>query len=286
MSRMDVNGIRLNVEVAGSGPPVLALHGFTGDLSTWESLVEEAQREFTIVRVDLPGHGASDSPDDPERYRMEQVADDLVAVLDRLGIQRACWLGYSMGGRTALFTVTRFPERCAALVLESASPGIGDPQGRSERQEQDQRLARFIEERGIEAFVDHWERQPLFATHSRLPEETRRALREQRLSNDPHGLANSLRGAGAGAQPPVDEHLPRLIMPVLCIVGEEEAKFRPIGEEMCQHLPNSRLAVMKGVGHTPHLERPQQFNGVVLSFLRRLGVWEPPTTAAMWRQSG
>ncbi len=133
MSRVAVNGVTLNVTAEGSGPAVLALHGFTGSVATWRSFTEAARGEFTVVAVDMLGHGASDAPDDPARYAMERCAEDLAAVLDHLGIRRAVWMGYSMGGRIALACATVAPQRCAALVLESASPGLADESERAFR---------------------------------------------------------------------------------------------------------------------------------------------------------
>lgn len=278
MSRIDLNGIHLNVEVDGSGPAILALHGFTGNLATWDDFVQEANKDFTIIRVDLPGHGGSDSPETLELYRMEQVADSLIALLDHLGVPRVCWLGYSLGGRTALSVATRYPERSAALVLESASPGLATQQERTEREAQDHKLAESIEDTGVEAFVDYWESVPLFSTHSRMPEEKRRAMREQRLRNDSLGLANSLRGAGTGAQTPLYDHLPDLVIPVLCVVGADDAKFHAVGEEMCASLPNGQLVVVEDAGHTIHWEKPKEFNRTVLDYLRKLEPWERPSS--------
>src|SRR5438105_2983520 len=99
--RIPVNGIELNVEVDGNGPPLMLLHGFTGDDTTWEPFLE-TWHDFKLVRVEVIGHGRSDSPDDYRRYSMQHAVEDLVAVLDYLGIERTALLGYSMGGRLAL----------------------------------------------------------------------------------------------------------------------------------------------------------------------------------------
>ena len=284
MSRVPVNGVNLNVEVTGSGPPVLALHGFIGNLSTWTQFANEAQSEYTIVLVDLLGHGASDCPDDPRRYGIERSVADLVAILDHLGLDRACWLGYSMGGRIALMAATLVPERCAAIVLEGASPGLADPEERAQRAQRDEALARSIEEEGLDQFVDYWERLPLFASQTRLSPKVRQSLRKQRLGNNPRGLAHTLRGAGAGVQPPVHEQLPHITIPVLCLIGEEDTKFRAIAEAMYRELPDGRISVIASAGHAPHLERPELFNRVVLDFLCRLRPWDDVVSMAADRR--
>jgi len=279
MSRLLVNGVRLGVTVVGSGPAVVAVHGFAGDMSTWAGLVDELKEEYTVLLVDLLGHGASDCPEEPARYSMERSVSDLMALLDHLGVSRAGWLGYSMGGRLALLGATMMPERCACLILEGASPGLAEPKERAERAEGDHALADLIEEKGVEAFFDYWERLPLFASQRDLPREIRAFIREQRLRQNPRGLANTLRGASVGVQSSVRERLPSLVIPVLCIVGEKDAKFRAIGEEMCELLPDGNLSLIPGAGHCAHLERSQEFNRTVLGFLRQQPPWTPPLGA-------
>ena len=157
MPKLAINGVDYNVEVSGQGPPLVALHGFTGSVATWESLAQAIGGEHTVVRVDLLGHGASSRPADPRRYSLERTNADLAGVLDALGLSTASWLGYSLGGRIALSLALAAPERCGALVLESASPGIQDPAERARRAASDERLADWIEVEGVEAFVEHWE---------------------------------------------------------------------------------------------------------------------------------
>src|SRR5262249_40601079 len=154
---------------------------------------------------------------EPARYRMEHAVADLTGLLDRLGIARAAWLGYSMGGRVALQLAVAQPARVAALVLESASPGIADPAERAARVRGDGALADFVAREGIGAFVARWEGLPLFASQDRLPSATRAALRRQRLANGPVGLANSLRGLGQGAQAPLCDELGSAEVPTLLV---------------------------------------------------------------------
>ncbi|MBT5773750.1 MAG: alpha/beta fold hydrolase, partial [Dehalococcoidia bacterium] len=110
MAQIEVDGLRLHVEQQGSGPAVVLLHGFTGSTTTWGSLTELLTPEFEVIAIDIVGHGESDAPTEVDRYRMERCTDDLVAVLAKLGHERATWLGYSMGARTALQLAVRHPE--------------------------------------------------------------------------------------------------------------------------------------------------------------------------------
>ncbi len=268
MERMRINGVHLNVEVTGTGPFVLAIHGFTGNTATWAPLTAAMQNEFTVVAVDMLGHGGSDAPRDPKRYSMEHCIEDLRALLDRLGVERVCWLGYSMGGRIALSSAIALPRRTSALIAESASPGLATVEERAARVQDDEKLADWIEEVGIERFVNYWEALPLFAGQARLPAAARDRLRAQRLNNTPLGLANSLRGIGTGAQPSVYERLSGMPLPILWVAGEEDAKFVGIAQDMHRLVPGSELRVIPRAGHAAHLEQPEEFNQAVLSFLR------------------
>ena len=198
MTGVDVDGLTLNVEQAGSGPPVVLLHGFTGSAAGWATLAELLAPEFTTVAIEIVGHGGSDAPAGPERYRMRRCVDDLAAVLRALGHERACWLGYSMGGRTALQVAVHRPEVVSALVLEGATPGLRSEGERAERMASDEALARRIERDGVEAFVDEWEAQPLFATQASLPAERRQTIRAGRLANAWRGWRTACAGWGPG----------------------------------------------------------------------------------------
>jgi 2-succinyl-6-hydroxy-2,4-cyclohexadiene-1-carboxylate synthase len=281
MSRLRISDVALNVEMDGAprlrreftapgtgGAPLVLLHGFTGGAENWRPLSAAWAGRFRTIAVDLLGHGRSDAPADPARYRMERCVADLAAALDQLGQPGVSVLGYSMGGRIALHFAAAYPERVRALVLESASPGLAAPEERAARVAADEALARQLERDGLEAFVDYWERLPLFASQARLPESVRAVQRAQRLCNNPQGLANSLRGLGTGAQPSLWERLPELHAPTLLVAGALDAKFTAIARQMAAALPAAQLASVPEAGHTVHLERPDVFATLVADFLR------------------
>ena len=265
---MLVNGVNYNVRLVGSGPAVVALHGFAGNMSTWTEFVRQARRRYTVITVDLLGHGGSDAPRDLKRYRMERAAGDIATVIHRLGFPQACWLGYSMGGRMALAAAASTPTPCNSLVLEGASPGLKSQTARARRQRKDEALARFILQEGVEGFTKYWAERPLFNTQKSLPSQIQDRIRRQRLESSPIGLANSLRAAGSGTQPAMHKLLSTLQIPVLCIAGEYDRKFTMIARNMSNKLRNGRLAIIPGAGHATHLEKPRDFNKVVLAFLQ------------------
>lgn len=261
------NGVRYHVAIAGEGDPIILLHGFTGSGENWSEIVNALKTAYRVITIDLLGHGKTEAPSEPERYRMEHAAADLDAILEHLGFGQFHLVGYSMGGRLALYTAWKYPMRFKSLTLESASPGLAAAAERAARVASDAVLAESILHGGVREFVERWETLPLFATQQGLSEEIRLRLRQQRLQNNPPGLANSLRGMGTGSQPSLWEHLPTLNLPLLLLAGELDTKFTQIAREMHRLLPESRLKLVPDAGHTIHLEQPGVFTRLLREFL-------------------
>lgn len=261
---MQVNGVDYQVETRGTGEPLVLLHGFSGSGANWAEHAEAFAPHFEVITIDLLGHGHSETPADPGRFAVEPVAGDLIAIFDGLALPSLNLLGYSMGGRLALYTALTDPARIGRLVLESASPGLKTEAERAARVASDEALARRIEMEGIEAFADYWTNLPLFASQ---PPEIRERLRRQRLNNNPLGLANSLRGMGTGAQPSLWERLGEVAMPTLLLCGALDAKFAAINAEMQALMPRAMLVTVDGAGHTIHAEQPERFRDEVVRFL-------------------
>lgn len=247
--------------------PLVLVHGFTGDTTTWDALAPHLDPRRPAAAVDLVGHGRSPVPEDPAAYTMRATVAAVVATLDAAGIARAHWLGYSMGGRVALRLALDHPDRVVSLALVGASPGIDDPAARAERARTDAALADGILSAGLEAFVDRWMADPLFATQARLGAARLAASRAQRLRNRPHALALTLRGMGTGADAAVTDRLAGLAVPTLVVAGAEDGKFCAIAAAMAARIPGARTAIVPGVGHAVHVEAPAALADVVEAFL-------------------
>lgn len=273
LKQLMVSGIQVSAVTYGKPqhPPLVLLHGFTGSALAWHSLFGPLSAyNVYLIALDMLGHGQSDAPADPKRYSMEHAQEDILAALRQLGVQegQAILLGYSMGGRIALYSA--FSGFFRALILESASPGLADARACTQRIASDRVLADRIEREGIPAFVDYWEQQPLFEGLQHLPEAEREELHKQRLDNCAIGLANSLRGIGTGAQPPLYERLPSLDTPTLLLTGENDPKFCAIAREMQRQLPHATWHIVEGAGHTIHLEQPERFVALVGQFCAQM----------------
>ncbi len=268
-----INGLTYHYDLSGpadnpSGAPTLVLlHGFTGSAANWRDVAPALAQTHRVLAVNLLGHGETDAPAAHARYAMAHTARDLVDLLTVTVGQPVHLLGYSMGGRLALYTALHFGEAMASLILESASPGLRTQVERAERRDRDEALAERIEREGVAAFVDFWERISLFATQEKLPPAARAHLREQRLRSSALGLANSLRGMGTGAQPSLWDDLAAWSKPTLLITGEQDGKFCEIAGEMAESLPHAAWVSIAEAGHTVHLEQPRQFVATVERFL-------------------
>lgn len=267
---LDVNvgdRLTLHVESSGAGAPLVLLHGFTGSGRSWDAIREVMASSRRVITIDLPGHGASSAPRDPGRYSLRRFADDVVAVLDALQLERVALGGYSLGGRSALQVALAHPQRIGALVLESCSPGIADASERAQRASDDGALADAVERDGLATFVDRWERLPLWRSQDALPEPVRARQRAVRLAGSAAGLAASLRGAGVAVEPDASPELHRLHMPVLLVAGALDARYARIAADMAAQVPGARLAIVEDAGHAVHLERPARFASLVGQFL-------------------
>ncbi len=242
--------------------PLVLLHGFTQTGASWAPVVAELQGRRPIILPDAPGHGASSQV----RTDLWGTADRLVATVGR----PAVWVGYSMGGRTALHVALAHPDQVEGLVLISATAGIDAAVERAARRAADDALAARIEADGTEAFLDFWLSQPLFST---LPPAS--AGREARLANTPEGLASSLRLAGTGSQEPLWDRLVELrerALPVLAVAGELDKKYSEQAARVAAAIgPSARLLIVPGAGHACHLEQPEIVSAAISALLDEVG---------------
>ncbi len=234
----------------------------------WADALSALDERFYCVAPDLPGHGRSLGLT-PQAYTIEGAAKMLCELLDGLEVSRAALVGYSMGGRLALYLALRHPESCSGLFLESASPGIEDAAERRARREADEERAKRLESGDLASFLDDWYRQPLFASLTRHG-GLLQALVEARSQNDPGELARSLRGMGTGDQPSLWDELGSLRMPAIAIAGALDEKYAGIARRMASLSPRMRAAVVPEAGHTVRREALGLYLALLRDFLESL----------------
>jgi 2-succinyl-6-hydroxy-2,4-cyclohexadiene-1-carboxylate synthase len=225
----------------------LLLHGFTGGPASWDEVAARLPDE--PIRETLAGHGPG--------LAIPSFAGEVERLAARLrGLPPMHLVGYSLGARVALALLARHPERFSRATLIGAHAGLRDAAARAERAAADARWIDLLERRGIAAFVDAWEAQPLFASQGRLPAAVRERHRRRRLAHDPAGLAAALRGLGLAAMPDLWPALPRLRVPVGFVAGELDTKFRLIGARLRDAVPGAQLHLVRNTGHDVGLEDP------------------------------
>ena len=262
----------LNYEVSGDrrSPAVLFLHGFMGSSADWREVMAALGDRAFCVAADLPGHGASLGLS-TEAYTIEGSARAVINTLDRLEVEHPVVVGYSMGGRLALFLALRYPGRCAGLFLESASPGLESASERAARRAADGSKAKRLESGDLEAFLGDWYRQPLFAPLAR-DENLLHRIVQARRSNEPGELARSLRGTGVGNQPSLWRELEGLRVPVLAVAGGLDEKYARASSRMAGISPRIQSELVRGVGHNVHDEALAEYVTLLGGFLDRLSL--------------
>jgi 2-succinyl-6-hydroxy-2,4-cyclohexadiene-1-carboxylate synthase len=267
-----VIGADLNYEASGDrlSPALLFLHGFMGSSADWREAMGAMGDRAYCVAVDLPGHGASlGTSQDP--YTIEGATRAVIRTLDGLEVVSPIVAGYSMGGRLALYLALRYPERCAGLFLESASPGLESASERAARRAADESKAERLESGDFEAFLRDWYGQPLFAPLARNEDLLYRII-EARRRNNPGELARSLRGMGTGSQPSLWEELEGLAVPALAIAGELDERYAGILSRMARINPRLESVLVPEAGHTVHAEAPMAYISLLGRFLEGLSL--------------
>ena len=246
-------------------PTLLMLHGFLGCKEDWQEIASALSKTHYIITADLPGHGESIEGYSESDYTMAGCSELLASLLNSLKIDKCTPIGYSMGGRLALYFALHHADRCTALILESASPGLRTEQERADRCAHDLTIANRLSTLSLELFLDEWYAQPLFETLRNAAGFD--VLLSRRRHNSPTGLALSLKQMGTGAQPSLWAQLTDIKLPVLLMTGERDTKFTHIALNMAAALPDCSTVVIENAGHTIHFEAPDRYIAEVQRFL-------------------
>jgi 2-succinyl-6-hydroxy-2,4-cyclohexadiene-1-carboxylate synthase len=236
-----------------------------GDSNEFNEVIALLSAQFCCLTVDLPGHGKTRVLGGDECYTMSNTAQALINLLEQLNVKQCFLVGYSMGGRLALYLNLHFPQCFSKVVIESASPGLKTQGDRVERTQRDIELAQELEKSNFSSFLSNWYEQPLFVSLKKHPEF--KSLIASRLQNHPLELAKSLRNMSTGCQPYLWEELKKNRNPLLLLVGEYDAKFIAINSEMARLCKSAKLEIVNNCGHNIHFENPKIFVENVQFFL-------------------
>ena len=254
----EVNGTRLFYDVKGTGEPLVLISGGSLDIRLWDEQFEAFKQDRQVIRYDARGIGRSDVPKGPFSHYQ-----DLYALLQFLGIQQADVLGFSFGGGVALDFTLIYPEVVRKLILiapglsswkDEIAPALGE-------------LSEVAKREGVAKAIELILADPSMPTEEQ--EETRQKM-SQILSENPHLFDSSfayVRLMEPG-DPPANERLVEIGAPTLLVVGERDhAGIHENVDTLQQGIRGAKKVLIMGVGHMINLEKPNEFNRVVLDFL-------------------
>ncbi len=245
-----------------AGEPVTLLHGFMQTRRSWDGLLPLLPAGRRWILVDLPGHGGSVDAEPT----LAATAAALLELWDAAGVDRTHLVGYSMGGRTALFTAACAPRRLLSLLTIGAHAGF-EGEARRRRLEEDAALAARIEREGMDWFATHWAGRPMFAGLARRGPAVLAELDAMRRRLDPAGVAASLRGMGGAASEPFWDRLDAIACRCTFVAGAEDGTYVAHARRLAAAVPAGRVEIVPGAGHAAHLERPERFAKVLVDHL-------------------
>lgn len=263
--RVRINGAELNYELTGDGPAVVLVHEGVCDLRMWDELAPVLAAEFRVLRYDMRGYGGSTMP--PGSFSQ---ANDLLGLLDHVGIDSAALVGVSYGGRVALDTAAVAPERVTKLLL--VATGLREQEWSQVIRDFGDEEERLLDAGEIDAAtelnVKLWVDGP-----GRGPDPVRESVRAHVREMQRRAFEIQVPAYEAqpppGPEDPVEIRLSELSQPVLVVVGDADAPdFLEIADRLERELPNARKVVLEDTAHTIPLERPDEFRGLALEFLR------------------
>ena len=250
MAYADVNGTRLWYEERGSGDPVVFLHAGLLDARQWERQLETFSPHYRAIAFDTRGYGSSPAPEGP--YRLH---DDLLGLLDALGLERAALVGNSMGGKTSIDATLARPDRISALVAVGAAMS-GFP-FRAYSDEQGERAEAAWTGGDFEGAADVW-------LEVWAPLSVDRGAREIAYAN----AAVDFDDQELAGEPPAAGRLDEIRVPTIVLVGDTEVQgIVDTCHRLAAEIDGARLEVMAGADHLPNLSRPEEFDRLVLDFL-------------------
>ena len=237
-------------------PMLVFLHGFAGSADDWSVIMEYGAGQFESYAINLPGHGGSVNLDDSDAYTFTGAVHVVVESIQEVAIGPVHLVGYSMGGRLAIYAALQKPTLFVSLLVESSTAGLRDPQEREQRIRTDAELSKRILEMPLEDFFREWYTQPFFASFS---DEQREKIVSARKRNDAMELAKSLKGLSVGAQPSLWDRLSELEIPTTFISGARDEKYANLAIQMAGLCKRGQSAIVPNAGHNVHVEQPDAF---------------------------
>ncbi len=255
--------VRLNFSDSGQGTPVVLLHGFPLSGVIWMPQQRLLSDQYRVITPDLRGHGRSPAP--AAGYEMETLAEDVLALLDDLGIPKAVIMGHSMGGYVTLAAWKMAPERFLALGLLDSQAAPDTDEGRKTRNQ----LADQVAKEGSAA-VEAAMLPKLFAPNLDAKDPLIGQVRQIIKTTPRAGIVGALHGMAQ--RPDASAILAAIAVPTLILTGDGDQLIAPArATAMAAVVANAMLAVIPNAGHLPMMEQPAATTTTLLSFLSTVG---------------
>jgi len=272
------DGVRLYFEEAGAGTPVVFVHEYAGDFRSWEPQLRHFGQRYRAVAFNARGYPPSDVPQEVSRYAQARAADDIGAVLDHLGLDRAHVVGLSMGGFATLHFGFRHPARARSLTVAGCGYGA-EPDQRARFRAEAEAVADFIRNNGVAAFAEKYAYGP---TRVQFENKDRRGFAEFKrmlAEHDATGAINTQLGVQRERPSLYDlvDEMRRLSVPTLVLTGDEDWPCLTPAILMKREIASAALAVMPNCGHGINTESPDEFNRIVGAFLAQVDAGRWPT---------
>ena len=268
--------VTLYYEDTGTGTPIVFVHEFAGDYRSWEPQVRHFSRRYRCITYNARGYPPSDVPSDLERYSQQRARDDILSVLDALGIQRAHIVGLSMGGFAALHFGMAYSPRAHSLVVAGCGYGA-HPTQYTQFQEQSRALAKTMLDEGMGKVAATYGHGP---TRMQLQAKDPRGFAEFIRNFSEHsarGSANTMLGYQARRPSLYDltADMARISAPLLIVAGDEDDVTLEPSLLMKRTIPTAALAVLPKSGHVLNIEEPALFNRLLEDFFHQVetGRW-------------
>ena len=275
------DGIRLYFEETGAGTPVVFVHEYAGDFRSWEPQLRHFGQRYRAVAYNARGYPPSDVPHEVSRYSQARAADDIAAVLDHLGLDRAHVVGLSMGGFATLHFGFRHAARARSLTVAGCGYGA-EPDQRARFRAEAEAVADFIRNNGVAAFAEKYAYGP---TRVQFENKDRRGFAEFKrmlAEHDATGAINTQLGVQRERPSLYDlvDEMRRLSVPTLVLTGDEDWPCLSPAILMKREIASAALAVMPNCGHGINTESPDEFNRIVGAFLAQVDAGRWPTRDA------
>jgi pimeloyl-ACP methyl ester carboxylesterase len=271
------DAVRLYYEEAGIGTPIVFVHEFGGDHRSWEPQMRYFSRRHRCITFSARGFAPSDVPAAVSAYSQRQAVDDILAVVDAAGVEKAHIVGLSMGGFATLHFGLVAPHRALSLTVAGAGYGA-EKQYEEHFRSVSLEVARQFETQGSEQFAKTYS---LGASRVQFQNKDPRGWAEFATwlgEHDSTGSANTMRGVQAGRPSIYDleESLKVMDVPMLVLTGDEDDHCLQPAIFLKKTVPACGLLVLPKTGHTSNLEEPERFNSFVGEFIATVeaGRWD------------